>query len=253
MIGVTRKMILNYEKCGLLTPAEKSDSSGYRYYTADNLTQMRFIRTLQDLGLSLGEIRCYLDDTLQLTATIERLRQRRDQLDHNIARLEVRAEQEKKTEICRTRQPRQTVYCRAFYGQGVAAKAAALREAYLEAIHQYKLNNRSPMFIQTSLQDEQDCLLCIPVMPDSWGENIRIFPEVSAVCVYHRGAYETIPQVRDSLLEYIAQMGLKPQGASRNTFLEGPPNRGGNKDQYITQVSIPVEDVMRTGEDAAGE
>ena len=51
---------------GLLTPAVKDEKSGYRYYTADNMTQIRSIRSLQSLGLSLAEIKEYYYDTTNL-------------------------------------------------------------------------------------------------------------------------------------------------------------------------------------------
>ena len=70
ILGVTRKAILVYEEMGLLTPAVKDEASGYRYYTADNMTQIRAIRSLQTLGLSLAEIREYYYDTETLTAIL---------------------------------------------------------------------------------------------------------------------------------------------------------------------------------------
>ena len=59
ILGITRKTILVYEEMDLLTPAVKDENSGYRYYTADNMTQIRSIRSLQTLGLSLSEIKEY--------------------------------------------------------------------------------------------------------------------------------------------------------------------------------------------------
>lgn len=53
ILGVTRKTILGYEEMGLLEPAIKDESSGYRYYTADNMTQIRSIRSLQPLVFPL--------------------------------------------------------------------------------------------------------------------------------------------------------------------------------------------------------
>ena len=41
IMGITRKAILVYENAGLLTPAVKDKESGYRYYSADNMTQIR--------------------------------------------------------------------------------------------------------------------------------------------------------------------------------------------------------------------
>ena len=53
LLGVTRKALLVFEDMGLLTPAVKDEESGYRYYSADNMTQIRAIRSLQSLGLTL--------------------------------------------------------------------------------------------------------------------------------------------------------------------------------------------------------
>ena len=63
MLGVTRRMLLNYEDLGLLTPAYKNESSGFRYYSADNIVHIRIIKVLQGLGLSLSEINKYFNNT----------------------------------------------------------------------------------------------------------------------------------------------------------------------------------------------
>jgi len=56
ILGVTRKTLLVYEDMGLLTPPVKDEDSGFRNYTADNMTQIRCIRSLQSLGLTLKEV-----------------------------------------------------------------------------------------------------------------------------------------------------------------------------------------------------
>ena len=66
MLGVTRRMLLNYEDLGLLTPAYKNESSGFRYYSADNIVHIRIIKVLQRLGLSLSEINKYFNNTEKL-------------------------------------------------------------------------------------------------------------------------------------------------------------------------------------------
>lgn len=91
ILGVTRKTLLVYENMGLLTPAVKDEQSGYRYYTADNMTQIRSIRSLQALGLSLTEIAEYYYDTQNLDHHLERLMNLRASLDRNIQMLQVRA------------------------------------------------------------------------------------------------------------------------------------------------------------------
>ena len=54
-VGITRKIILNYEAKGLITPDKKDGAIGNRYYTIDTFTQIRTIRVFQNLGLSLDD------------------------------------------------------------------------------------------------------------------------------------------------------------------------------------------------------
>ena len=55
-VNITRKIILNYEVKGLITPDVKEGLTGNRYYSIDTLTKIRSIRVFQKLGLSLDEI-----------------------------------------------------------------------------------------------------------------------------------------------------------------------------------------------------
>ena len=84
ILGVTRKTLLVFEDMGLLTPAVKDENSGFRYYSADNMTQIRAIRSLQALGLSLKEVAEYYYDTKNIDAHLKRLIDLRSALDKNI-------------------------------------------------------------------------------------------------------------------------------------------------------------------------
>lgn len=53
--GVSAKAVRLYEAKGLLPPAERTEA-GYRTYTDDDITVLRFIRQAKTLGLSLAEI-----------------------------------------------------------------------------------------------------------------------------------------------------------------------------------------------------
>ena len=83
-IGITRKIILNYEAKGLITPDVKDGKNGNRYYTVDTFTKIRTVRILQKLGLSLDEIHAYLDGETDLLPLIRRLEAMRDEINLNI-------------------------------------------------------------------------------------------------------------------------------------------------------------------------
>ena len=65
-VGVTRRILLHYEECGLVQPDVKDGPTGNRYYSIDTFVKIRTIRIFQNLGLSLNEIRGYFDDSVDL-------------------------------------------------------------------------------------------------------------------------------------------------------------------------------------------
>ena len=50
-LGLTRRILINYEDLGLVTPTVRNEGKGFRYYSADNVVHIRLIRALQNLGL----------------------------------------------------------------------------------------------------------------------------------------------------------------------------------------------------------
>ncbi len=237
-LGVTRKMILNYEELGLLTPAYKNAHSGYRYYSADNMVHIRNIRLLQDLGLSLSEVHAYFENIDNLGEQIDRLVQLRNQLNQYIWELQLRKRKLREMEVNRVTLPSFTAYCLPFRNVNLAEKTAGLRNAYITAIKNYQIDVKSKMCIEITTHSEGSGHYIIPVVSGSRGENIRIFPETEAICIYYRGPYEDFPTVYTRLLRYAKDYGLIPGNSFRNIFMEGPPTHGDNKDCYITQVAL---------------
>ena len=61
---VTIETLRHYDACDLLKPAKVAPSTGYRYYTTDQLPRLNQIVALKDVGFSLDEIAHILRDTL---------------------------------------------------------------------------------------------------------------------------------------------------------------------------------------------
>jgi len=55
-VGVSVRALHHYDEIGLLTPSHRSEK-GYRLYTSDDLMRLQLIKSLQQLGLSLEEIK----------------------------------------------------------------------------------------------------------------------------------------------------------------------------------------------------
>ena len=240
-IGITRKIILNYEAKGLIKPDVKEGTTGNRYYTIDTFTQIRTIRVFQDLGLSLDEIRSYFDCTTDLLPLIKRLEAMRDELNLSIEKLYERTNKNP-NQIEEITVAPQIVFCRTYHSPTIAERTVVLRETALEAMRTYGTDTTKRMyFIEYPLADTNEISYYVAVPPQSKGENILNIPSFQAISTFHHGAYEDIPAARERLICYAQQNKLNISGTCRHVYLEGPPQHK-DKSKFITQVLLPLDD-----------
>lgn len=233
--GVTRRIILNYEEKGLITPDKRNSATGNRYYTIDTFTQIRTIRIFQNLGLSLGEIREYFNGKSDLTAAVKRLENMRDELNLTIEKLKERDERSGDTVMEITIEP-QTVYERVFKTVTVADKTNRLRDTALETMRKYGTDTTRRMyFTQYSSENPKEISYCVAIPHGSEGENVKRIPKLNALALFHHGAYEDISKVREKLIRYAKDNNTELSGIFRNLYLEGPPQHK-DKSKFITQV-----------------
>lgn len=263
-LGLTRRILINYEDLGLVTPTVRNEGKGFRYYSADNVVHIRLIRALQNLGLSLPEIRSYIEDNEHLGDQIDHMILLRDQLDRYIAQLRLRQASTLKHEVVSTTLPGFTAFCRDFKSADVAEKTVQLRQTYIDALKHYPVDSANKMCTQIPIQSafltghssqnaaagdsgcaeestKESGTFIVPVTPTCTGDDIRQFPSVAAICICYRGPYENFPEIHEQLSEYAQSHDLTPQGFFRNIYMEGPPTHGANKDAYITQVAMPIK------------
>lgn len=244
ILGVTRKTLLVYENMGLLTPAVKDKESGYRYYSADNMTQIRSIRSLQQLGLTLKEVAEYYYDTDNIDTHLDRLIKLRASLDQNIQMLQVRAAKQGDLTVRKTTLPRQTCFCRRYECENISQAANKLRDTYIAAAHTGKMSMLGRMFTMrmSSASHKLDLMCCIPVEDDDIGQECLAFPETPALCIYYRGPYENTATAIHALMQYVQKNNIETTGPIRSIYMEGPPNRGNKKEDYITQIAVPIKE-----------
>lgn len=237
ILGISRKIILNYENCGLIAPDKKNGANGNRYYTIDTLTRIKIIRLFQDYGLSLSEIREYLAGSVDLTSLIHRLEILRDNLDENIKNLYMRVATNNH-EISETTLHAQTVYARSLTSADIIERTDFLRDTALIAINNYKTDFSKPQyFTEVDYSKPADVLFCATVSASSEGEGIIHYPETKALFMCHHGSYQSLNNTRELLLEYAALHQITHSGRFRQVFLEGPPQHK-NPQHFITNVYL---------------
>lgn len=244
LMGITRKTLLVYENMGLLVPAVKDEDSGFRYYSADNMTQIRSIRSLQALGLTLKEVRDYYYDTEHIDTYLDRLMKLRASLDRNIQMLQVRAAKPGDLTVHKTRLPRQVCYARRYDCKDISEAANNLRDTYIATVHTGKMDVLGRMFTMrmSEAADKLDLMCCIPVTDDFIEPERMEFDDSPALCIYYRGPYEGSGTAVRALMQHVQNNNIEVAGPIRNIYMEGPPNRGENKNDYITQIAVPIKE-----------
>lgn len=239
-VGITRKAILGYEMKGIIKPDKKDGSTANRYYTIDTFTKVRTVRILQNLGLTLDEIREYYNGTTDLQPMIQRLEKMRDELNLTIEKLKERADGQGVNIKEITVEP-QTVYCRLHKSTTIAEKTVLLRNTALEAMRKYGTDTTRRMyFSEYSIKTPDDISYCVAIPPESEGEYVKQIPELKAISLFHHGAYEDIPESIKRLISYAEENNLKLSGIFRSLYIEGPPQHK-DKSKFITQVIAIVE------------
>lgn len=240
-IGITRRIILNYEAKGLIQPDKKDGDNGNRYYTPDSLVRIRTIRVLQNFGFSLDDIYEYYNGKNNMPDMIERLEKLRDEINLNIEKLKERVKSDNDFEIRTVTIPAQIVYCKVIRLDTIDKKKEYLRDVVTEAMRQYGSDTSKRMFfIEYSLDDPELISCCVAVPPNSQGEYILERQEKNALCIFYHGSYETIPVVRDRIIAFAKENGIALQGTCQHIYLEGPPHHK-DPENFITQVVLPVK------------
>lgn len=90
--NVSHRTIRYYEREGLLSPAERV-GTGYRYYNELSLERLQKVKQLQEIGLSLEEIRDVIDLYFDDSTVVKAKRQVMDILEGHLQDAERRIEE----------------------------------------------------------------------------------------------------------------------------------------------------------------
>jgi len=81
--GVSKQTLIYYDTIGLFRPKEVGEESGYRYYGLEQFEELDVILCLKSLGMSLKEIKGYLEQS-STTERIQLLESRRDDVQRKL-------------------------------------------------------------------------------------------------------------------------------------------------------------------------
>lgn len=163
-------------------------------------------------------------------------------LDRNIQMLQVRSAKQGDLTVHQVCLPRQVCFCRRYLCEDTADAANKLRDTYIAAARTGMMSMNARMFTMRmdSACESLDLMCCIPVNDGFTGVERNAFVETPALCIYYRGPYEGIGTAIAALDAYVRKNHVETTGQYRSIYLEGPPSRGANSNDYITEVAVPI-------------
>jgi len=75
------------------------------------------------------------------------------------------------------------------------------------------------------------------------GFQVQTLPAIRAAATVHRGPYEQIGPVYETLFDWIGQQGLQAAGPVREVYVVGPDPVGRTKPaDFVTEIQVPVSE-----------
>ena len=256
--GVTAKALRHYDALGLFTPVWVDPSSGYRFYAATQLPELRRIVALRDLGVPLAEVTELVSGGADLRRVLER---RREELESHRRRVErmlktlditVSTSVDGPDVVVRTIDSERVAFIRATLPASVGLEVlfdeveAAVRDAGKRA-------HRPPGSIdhRHHTDGRWDVEVWVPVTGNVEQGRVKMQRLVGGrmAASLHRGTYETIDDTCEALRKWVKKSGLTRTGPDRFVYLQfgavpglhvPAPFLTDRTVDLLTEIQIPV-------------
>jgi effector-binding domain-containing protein len=256
---VTIKALRYYDELGLLKPVKVDEFTGYRYYSASQLTQLYRIMALKDMGLSLEEISRLLRNDVSIDHILDLLHtkqiEQKQKLEAETARLK-RVEEWLMQVEREGKMPEYEIVLKKTTSQKVVSVRQILPNysatgQLFQKIVFYIFKSGSQMagpplaiiYDEEFKEKDVDVEVAFPIARDvpSAGEfKCKELPGYDQMATtIHKGGYESVDGAYSALMKWIEKNNYQIVGPSREIYLTDPSS-GTPPSEYVTEVQFPV-------------
>lgn len=253
MNHVTVKALRFYEEQGLLIPVYVDEESGYRYYTMAQMADMQQILAWKEAGFKLDEIRELRRQENKESVLLKKKNEILEEIANltaKLAKLESFLNGESilfDMPIRLRRIPEVTV---AFMRRRIESYDALFdlmpeMGAQMElagcrcALPEYCFVNYPESGYKAEQILVEACEAVTEKGKDTEKLQFRTYPEIEAVCAFHKGSYRDLPRAYGAVLQYIEKNGYEICGDIREKYIDGVWNKDSEK-EWLTEIQVPV-------------
>ena len=262
LMQITVKTLRHYEQLGLLLPHEVDVSTGYRYYSLEQIQRLNGILHLKNLGFSLEEIKDIYDDSTHLPS-IARLHEKMEECEQQINLLTHRLQQLHNLSDSRKKINKMEKFSIQSLPAIIVASHRTIIKSYNKLgplcvnvigpeMHRLKCKcsvegycftiEHNKEYTPTDI-DIEYCEQVEEAGKDSAIIKFKNIPEVpTAICMKHYGRYERFYQSYIELFEFIEKNNYKILGAPRACYIDGCWNQE-DPEKWLSIIQVPVEKI----------
>ena len=258
---VSVRMLRHYDAIGLLLPAHVDRVTGYRSYTAQQLSRLNRIVALKDLGFTLEQVQSILDDKVNIEQLRGMLRLRRAELQSQITTDTARLTQvearlhiiEKEgamptddvqiKRIPAVRVAELTATAASFEPESITPVIQPLYDELCGRLDRAGLAPCGPAIAYYEDSPDGEGVLVhasFPVNADPSSDHdfaIVDLPQIEqAATILHHGSMDNVMPTIQALAQWIDAHGYRSAGYNRELYLES----GEDRDAWATELQEPV-------------
>lgn len=255
---VSVRMLRYYDEVGLFNPAKIDDFTGYRYYSAKQISEISLIVSLRDMGFKVVDIAVFTgeksDDKLE-----EILKIKSEEVSNNIRTEEIRLEKINSV-IKNMKKERVNMNYNVLLKSLPSYKVISLRDTIPTYGSEGMLWARLSEYIMTKnipcsgisyatyhdeghKDGEVDVEIVMGIEKIMKDENGFVFKETETVeqaaSILVPGDYSNINGAYNFLANWIEENGYSMAGNPRQVAIKGPWNESSTED-YLNEIQIPV-------------
>ncbi|WP_427896279.1 MerR family transcriptional regulator [Kribbella sp. GL6] len=255
---VSARTLRHYDALGLLRPAKVDETTGYRFYTAEQFSRLNRIVALKDLGFSLQQIGEIVDAKLSAEELRGMLRLRQAQLEDELARstnrlasVEARLRLIEKEghmptddvvlkRIAPIRVAELSAIAPSYDGEDVGPVVQPLFGQLFDRLSAAGVDPAgSPIAYYEDLEDETVRVhAAVPVTADPADVDVLELPELAqAATIVHQGDMMEADRSMQTLARWIQDNGYRSHGYAREVTLQFDPDNPAN---WVHELQIQV-------------
>ena len=248
----TVKTLRYYEKQQLLMPSFVDDN-GYRYYQTADLMQLAHVVSLRQVGFSIGEIKEIMSGNNFELSLIEK----RKQLENDLTEYKLKiskinyllGDKKMNYEVVVKELPE----CIVYYKEGVLEDFSKATEFILSSGEECLKTNPDikcvepdycfSEYLDGEFKEKHIRYRYSQAVTKMGTPNETIgfkkLQAVKAVCIYHKGAYDSLGEAYGFIMKYIEENGLSVAAPPRERYIDGIWNKE-NPEDWLTEIQVPV-------------